>query len=476
MLIGEEGAVAELWEGAARRMPQPREDRPGQPVYVIDEPPEPGETGLRPATRDDFDAARCRPAPRRTLEELGIDPLERDPAGFRWRTRGQIEEGRSWLWREGDTILFKAEASAWTPTRGAAPAGLGRPASARNRGYAKQGMRDLCRRLLEPRAARLPVRPARERAGDPRLRGDRHAADDQLPEPDLRVRRRSSCSLLGLVFARWLALELASFAGHRLLPPGPPPVDSPRQPGPDARPARHVRPHPSEGGGASGRAAADGSPRAATRAVCGSLLALALAATASGCGSALGADFCSSCSATDRAFISTAQVNMANLGTWTQEYQSGDADQVRPDRRGEERREVPRADAAERPSLQRTRRLMGSMLVEYRKAIGRATARPTRASTCTAPTGSRASPATCSSRRLPRSSSAAATSSRCSSRRGVGVVGSARASRAPSARRPRRPPRARALRRQRVADADRARRLDLAHERRPRPRARAGAA
>jgi hypothetical protein len=36
---------------------------------------------------------------------------------------------------------------------------------------------------------------------------------------------------LGLWIARWLALELASFAGHRLLPPGPPPIDSNRQPG-----------------------------------------------------------------------------------------------------------------------------------------------------------------------------------------------------------------------------------------------------
>jgi hypothetical protein len=30
---------------------------------------------------------------------------------------------------------------------------------------------------------------------------------------------------------RWLALELASLAGHKLLPPRPPPLDSPRPPG-----------------------------------------------------------------------------------------------------------------------------------------------------------------------------------------------------------------------------------------------------
>ena len=35
MLIGEQGAVTELWEAARRRLPAAREDRPGQPVYSI---------------------------------------------------------------------------------------------------------------------------------------------------------------------------------------------------------------------------------------------------------------------------------------------------------------------------------------------------------------------------------------------------------------------------------------------------------
>ena len=48
-------------------------------------------------------------------QELGVDPLRRDADGFRWRTRSQIEEERSWLWVEDGVILFKAEASAWTP-------------------------------------------------------------------------------------------------------------------------------------------------------------------------------------------------------------------------------------------------------------------------------------------------------------------------------------------------------------------------
>jgi RimJ/RimL family protein N-acetyltransferase len=147
MIIGEETAVGELWEKARRRMPKPRDDRPGQPVYVIDDPPEPGETGLRRAEARDFDLLlpACADAHR---EEIGIDPLRRDPEGFRWRTRAQIDEGRSWLWEEDGVILFKAEASAWTP-RAVQLQQVWVDPVARNRGNAKRGLRDLCRFLLQ---------------------------------------------------------------------------------------------------------------------------------------------------------------------------------------------------------------------------------------------------------------------------------------------------------------------------------------
>jgi ribosomal protein S18 acetylase RimI-like enzyme len=151
MLIGEERAVSELWEAARPQLPPPREDRPGQPVYVIEEPPEAGDTALVPATPDDLEllVPACAAA---HFEEIGIDPLARDPESFHWRTRMQIEDGRSWLWRENGTILFKAEASAWTPYAVQLQQVWVDP-SVRLRGYAQRGMRDLCRLLLE----RLPV-------------------------------------------------------------------------------------------------------------------------------------------------------------------------------------------------------------------------------------------------------------------------------------------------------------------------------
>jgi RimJ/RimL family protein N-acetyltransferase len=158
MIIGDERAVNELWRHLEERMPRPRDDRPGQPVYAISERPDAGDTGLRPATVEDFDLLlpACAAAHE---EEIGVDPMARDPDAFRWRTRSQIDEGRSWLWVEGDRILFKAEASAWTPSAVQVQQVWVDP-PVRNKKYAQRGMRDLCRLLLsEVPTVCLFVRP-----------------------------------------------------------------------------------------------------------------------------------------------------------------------------------------------------------------------------------------------------------------------------------------------------------------------------
>jgi RimJ/RimL family protein N-acetyltransferase len=147
MVIGEQRAVGELWDEARDRLPRPRDDRPGQPVYALREPPEPGETGLRPAGLLDLDrlVPACAAAHE---EEIGIDPLRRDPESFRWRTRQQIDEGRSWLWVEDGVIRFKAEASAWTPSAVQLQQVWTDP-EARRQGYARRALSDLCRLLLQ---------------------------------------------------------------------------------------------------------------------------------------------------------------------------------------------------------------------------------------------------------------------------------------------------------------------------------------
>ena len=85
-------------------------------------------------------------------EEVGVDPMRRDPNGFRWRTRTQIDEGRSWVWLEDGVILFKAEASAWTPAAVQLQQVWVDP-PARRSGNASRALRDLIGLLL----ARVPT-------------------------------------------------------------------------------------------------------------------------------------------------------------------------------------------------------------------------------------------------------------------------------------------------------------------------------
>jgi ribosomal protein S18 acetylase RimI-like enzyme len=147
MVVGEEGAVTELWELVRSTFPEPIDDRPGQPVYVLDRPPPSGESGLRRARLDDLGRLVVAAAAA-YREEVGVDAYARDPSLFEWRTRAQIEEGRSWVWMEDGRILFKAEASAWTPAAVQLQQVWVEP-ELRGQGYGKRGLADLCRLLLE---------------------------------------------------------------------------------------------------------------------------------------------------------------------------------------------------------------------------------------------------------------------------------------------------------------------------------------
>ncbi len=146
MIVGEERAVTALWDVLRPHMPEPLDDRPGQPVYVLQHLPPPGESGLRPATLEDLDLLVGASA-HAYREEVGVDAYKRDPALFEWRTRAQVEQGRSWIWRGDGQILFKAEASAWTDKAVQLQQVWVEP-ELRGRGYAKQGLADLCRLLL----------------------------------------------------------------------------------------------------------------------------------------------------------------------------------------------------------------------------------------------------------------------------------------------------------------------------------------
>src|SRR5436309_3200537 len=69
---------------------------------------------LRQATLDDIEQIMPVHA-QIAFEESGVNPLERDPEGFRRRTARRIEQGRVWVWTEGGRLIFKADVIADTP-------------------------------------------------------------------------------------------------------------------------------------------------------------------------------------------------------------------------------------------------------------------------------------------------------------------------------------------------------------------------
>ena len=187
MFIGNEQAVSDLWGAVRSRIKEPRDDRPGQPVFTISQAPKPGETRIREATRADFELLLQACAA--THEgELGLDPMAADAEGFRRRTLQQIEEGRSRIWVGKDgTILFKTEASAWTPHAVQLQQVWVDPRRA-DRDTGSAAFAASCGSCSSAcRASASSCAPTT--AGDPPLRGDRHGPRGHLPFRTLLVER-----------------------------------------------------------------------------------------------------------------------------------------------------------------------------------------------------------------------------------------------------------------------------------------------
>ncbi len=70
--------------------------------------------GLRRATLAELPAVMAVNA-RLAFIESGVNPLERDPEGFRLRLARRIEQGRVWVWCEHERLMFKADVLAETP-------------------------------------------------------------------------------------------------------------------------------------------------------------------------------------------------------------------------------------------------------------------------------------------------------------------------------------------------------------------------
>ncbi len=152
MIVGLRDQVLAL-HSAWRPAVQAREIRDPQPLLVVrgDALSAEGATEVRRAVRADLDRLVVAAA-HMHREEMGIDPLTLDPSGWRGRMGLLIERGWSWIWVQGDDIVFKAELSAWTPDS-VQVQGVWTAPALRGRGIATAGLAAVCRQALSTAAA-----------------------------------------------------------------------------------------------------------------------------------------------------------------------------------------------------------------------------------------------------------------------------------------------------------------------------------
>lgn len=113
-IISPQHLVEILWQRLLTRLDPPTVIRLNQPVYALQKRPDyPDLTTARYATPRDLDALVPACAAMHK-EEVGIDPLERDAAGYRERIRELIDKKRSVVLVMDGRIVSKCEYSAVT--------------------------------------------------------------------------------------------------------------------------------------------------------------------------------------------------------------------------------------------------------------------------------------------------------------------------------------------------------------------------
>jgi uncharacterized protein len=114
VIVGEQEKVERFWEfygptgQAMRRLCREllfEHSWPCEALETVD---------LRLATLDDIEQLLPVHA-QMAFEESGVNPLERDPIGFRERTARRIEQGRVWVSMDQEKLVFKADVVSDTP-------------------------------------------------------------------------------------------------------------------------------------------------------------------------------------------------------------------------------------------------------------------------------------------------------------------------------------------------------------------------
>jgi predicted GNAT family acetyltransferase len=146
-IISPSGLVETLWKHLRRTIDPPTVVRMTQPVYAIRRRLDlPDLESARYATIRDMDllVPACAAMHK---EEVGIDPLERDAAGYRERIRELVDRKRSIVRIENGRIASKCEFSA-VSDEGVQLMGVWTDPAFRRRGLARQTLREVCGHLF----------------------------------------------------------------------------------------------------------------------------------------------------------------------------------------------------------------------------------------------------------------------------------------------------------------------------------------
>lgn len=104
-------------------------------------------SGLRPATIADLETI-VQVNASMACDESGINPLARDPQGFRERAARRIAKGRIWVWFENQRLLYKTDVVAETP-QAIYLEGVYVHPEHRFQGYGRRGISQLAASLLK---------------------------------------------------------------------------------------------------------------------------------------------------------------------------------------------------------------------------------------------------------------------------------------------------------------------------------------
>jgi hypothetical protein len=150
-IISDAALVDILWGFLTPRIDPPTVIRFNQPVYAIGRHSAvfPELEQMRYAELADLDLLVPACAAMHH-EEVGINPMDRDAAGYRQRIRELVVKRRALVRIEGGRILFKCEFSAVTPAA-VQLMGVWTDPHERRHGYAREGMREVCGHIFRQR-------------------------------------------------------------------------------------------------------------------------------------------------------------------------------------------------------------------------------------------------------------------------------------------------------------------------------------